>query len=70
MQGTNDSSTDHDTITVDSCEGGSILTYRAQLTLHGATKLLSPVMKLVFEKLASDTEKQLRKVLNHLDRQS
>ena len=34
--------------------------------MRGAVKLLSPAMKLVFEKLARDTEKQMTTVLNGL----
>jgi hypothetical protein len=40
--------------------------YRADLEMNGAAKLLNPVMKLVFEKLANDTEKQMVSVLNGL----
>ena len=32
----------------------------------GTARLLSPVMKLVFEKLAGDTERQMSSVLNTL----
>lgn len=64
--GENKSSTSTDTITVDANDGGSRLTYRADLEMKGAAKLLNPVMKLVFEKLANDTEKQLSAVLNRL----
>jgi hypothetical protein len=46
---------------------GSKLTYRADLEMNGAAKLLNPVMKLVFEKLANDTEKQMTTVLNGLN---
>jgi carbon monoxide dehydrogenase subunit G len=64
--GENKSSTSTDTITVDPDDSGSRLTYRADLEMKGAAKMLNPVMKLVFEKLASDTEKQLSTVLNQL----
>jgi carbon monoxide dehydrogenase subunit G len=64
--GENKSSTSTDTITVDPDDSGSRLTYRADLEMKGAAKILNPVMKLVFEKLASDTEKQLSTVLNQL----
>jgi carbon monoxide dehydrogenase subunit G len=64
--GKNKSSTSTDTITVDPGDSGSRLTYRADLEMKGAAKILNPVMKLVFEKLASDTEKQLSTVLNQL----
>lgn len=55
-----------DTITVVPDGTGSKLTYRADLEMNGAAKLLNPVMKLVFEKLANDTEKQMVTVLKRL----
>lgn len=64
--GTNARSTSRDEITVDGAEVGSIVTYRADLTMHGAAKLLNPIMKLAFDRLADDTEKQMTKVLNGL----
>jgi carbon monoxide dehydrogenase subunit G len=64
--GTNDSSTSTDTITVDASGVGSVITYRADLEMKGAAKLLSPAMKIVFEKVANDTEKQMTTVLNAL----
>lgn len=64
--GTNKSSTSTDTITVEPEGAGSKLSYRADLEMNGAAKLLNPVMKLVFEKLANDTEKQMVSVLNGL----
>jgi carbon monoxide dehydrogenase subunit G len=64
--GENESSTSTDTITVDASGAGSVLTYRADLEMKGAAKLLSPAMKLVFEKLAHDTERQMTDVLDRL----
>jgi carbon monoxide dehydrogenase subunit G len=64
--GKNSSSTSTDTITVDASGAGSVLEYRADLEMHGAAKLLTPAMKLAFEKLAGDTEKQMTTVLDHL----
>lgn len=64
--GKNDSSTSTDTISVRPAEGGSELHYRADLQMHGLAVVLAPAMKLVFEKLAGDTEKQMTKVLNGL----
>ena len=64
--GRNDSSTSTDTITVDASGAGSVITYQADLEMKGAAKLLSPAMKLIFEKLAGDTEKQLTAVLDAL----
>jgi hypothetical protein len=42
------------------------LTYTADLEMKGAAKLATPAMKLIFEKLAGDTEKQMTEVLNKL----
>ena len=64
--GTNKSSTSTDTITVAADGTGSKLTYHADLEMNGAAKLLNPMMKLAFEKLANDTEKQMVAVLNGL----
>lgn len=65
--GTNKSSTSTDTISVVPDGTGSKLTYHADLEMHGVAKLMNPVMKLVFEKLANDTEKQMVTVLNGLN---
>ncbi len=64
--GENQTSRTVDTITVDAEGSGSVITYVADLEMLGTAKLLSPVMKLVFEKLAGDTEKQMASVLNGL----
>ncbi len=64
--GENQSSRTVDTITVDADGPGSVITYVADLEMQGTAKLLNPVMKLVFEKLAGDTEKQMATVLNQL----
>lgn len=66
FEGTNKSATSTDTIVVTPAQGGAQLDYRADLEMHGPAKLMSPAMKLVFEKLAGDTETQMTKVLNSL----
>jgi carbon monoxide dehydrogenase subunit G len=66
LVGRNDSATSTDTITVQPDGTGSMVTYRADLEMHGAAKLATPAMKLLFEKLARDTERQLTEVLNGL----
>lgn len=66
LVGTNDKATSTDTIAVTASGVGSELTYTANLDMKGVAKLAAPAMKLVFEKLASDTEKQLTEVLNKL----
>ena len=65
--GTNDSSTSTDTITVDAAGAGSTITYRADLEMKGTAKLLTPAMKLVFEKLAGNTEKYHGNALRYRD---
>ena len=66
FEGTNKSATSTDTMVVVPAESGSQINYRADLEMHGLAVLISPVMKLVFEKLAGDTETQMTKVLNSL----
>ena len=64
--GKNKSSTSTEKIYVDATDTGSVITYRNDLEMHGPIALLNPVLKLYFEKLANDTEKQLTSVLNRL----
>lgn len=64
--GENQSSRTVDTITVAAQGSGSVITYVADLEMLGTAKLLSPVLKVVFEKRAGDTEKQMSSVLNNL----
>jgi carbon monoxide dehydrogenase subunit G len=66
--GTNAKATSTDTITVTPFDRGSQIRYRAELEMHGAAKLASPVMKLIFERIATATEHQMTEVLNHLKR--
>ncbi|WP_256792603.1 SRPBCC family protein [Terrabacter sp. Ter38] len=63
LVGRNDSATSTDTITVLPSGEGSEITYQADLDMHGLANLAAPAMKLVFEKLANDTEEQLTRVL-------
>ena len=64
--GENESSTSVETITVDAAGAGSVVTFEAELEMHGAARLLNPVMKLAFEKRAGETENRLTTVLNQL----
>jgi carbon monoxide dehydrogenase subunit G len=66
LVGKNDSATSTDTISVAPAGSGSEITYHADLQMHGIAKLATPAMKLLFEKLARDTEKQMTEVLNRL----
>jgi carbon monoxide dehydrogenase subunit G len=45
---------------------GSRITYEAVIELKGAAKIADPVMKIVFEKIGSDTEDDMTTVLNRL----
>jgi carbon monoxide dehydrogenase subunit G len=62
--GRNQGATSTDTISVLPSGEGSEITYRADLDMHGVAALAAPAMKLVFERLADQTEQQLTAVLN------
>jgi carbon monoxide dehydrogenase subunit G len=64
--GRNDTATSTDTITVVPSGTGSEITYDADIEMSGAAKLATPVVKLVFEKIGSDTEDDMVTVLNRL----
>ncbi len=66
--GKNDTATSTDTITVvpESRTGGSEITYEAVIEMSGAAKLAEPFVKVVFEKIGSDTEGDMKQVLNGL----
>jgi carbon monoxide dehydrogenase subunit G len=65
--GENDSATTTDTITVEAHGAGSTITYEAVIEATGtAGKLADPIMKLLFERIGTKTEKQMTEVLNGL----
>lgn len=69
LVGKNETATSTDTITVvpDPAGGpGSQVTYKAVIEMSGAAKLAAPVVKLVFEKIGSDTEDDMTEALNRL----
>ena len=66
LVGKNDTATTTDTITVQPQASGSQITYRADIEMQGVAKLATPAVKLGFEKLGNDTEKQMIEVLNNL----
>jgi carbon monoxide dehydrogenase subunit G len=55
-----------DTITVGAEGSGSVITYAAELQMHGTAMVLRPVMKLLLGRRAGDTEKRMATVLNAL----
>jgi len=64
--GENQSSRKVDVITVHAQGSGSVVTYQADLEMYGTARLLSPVMKVVYEKRAGGAERQMATVLNKL----
>ncbi len=68
LVGRNDSATSTDTITVvpNPDGAGSRVTYEANIEMKGAAKLADPIMKIVFEKIGSDTEDDMTTVLDRL----
>jgi carbon monoxide dehydrogenase subunit G len=54
------------TITVDAEGSGSLVTYVAELEMHGTAMLLRPVAKLLGEKRAARTETRMATVLDQL----
>jgi carbon monoxide dehydrogenase subunit G len=68
FKGHNDSATSTDTITVVAGPdgSGSRVTYEAVIEMKGMAKLVDPIMKIVFEKIGSDTEDDMITVLNRL----
>ncbi|WP_300383815.1 SRPBCC family protein [Nocardioides sp.] len=66
LRGENDSATSTDTITVTPKDGGSEITYEAVIEAKGVGKLAEPLMKLVFERIGSETEEKMTEVLDRL----
>lgn len=66
LVGCNDTAISTETIDVAGSGTGSSITYTNDVQFNGAAKLAAPLAKVVFEKLGSDTEKQLVDTLNAL----
>lgn len=66
LVGKNESAKSTDTITVVPNDGGSEVTYEAVIEMSGAAKLASPLVKLIFEKVGSDTKDDMTEALNKL----
>ncbi|MCK5891850.1 MAG: SRPBCC family protein [Aeromicrobium sp.] len=66
FHGANETADTTDTIEVVASGSGSEITYTADIEMSGAAKLATPVVKLVFEKIGSDTEDDMVTVLNRL----
>ena len=62
--GRNDTATSTDDIRLTPAAGpGTTITYHATIEFQGAAKLAAPLAKVVFEKVGSDTEKSLTRIL-------
>jgi carbon monoxide dehydrogenase subunit G len=66
LHGRNEGATCTDTVTIRPIEGGTEVTYRVELEMHGLAKLATPVMKIEFEKLGTESVAALGQTLNQL----
>jgi hypothetical protein len=66
LVGRNDTATSTETIDITADGAGSTITYTNELHFNGAAKLVTPIAKLLFEKLGNDTERKLADTLNAL----
>ena len=66
LQGENKTVTAVDTMTFRGVEGGTEVTYTAEFTFKGPSRLLAPLLKPAFERLGNEAEAGMRKALNHL----
>ena len=66
LVGRNETATSTETIDVLPADGGSEITYENEIEFKGAAKLAAPAAKVIFEKVANDTVKQMTEVLNSL----
>jgi len=64
FKGSNRTATSVDDIRVMPMPGGSRIVYHATIQFRGPTKLVDPVMRLVFELLAAKTANQMTQALN------
>ena len=63
LVGKNDTAISTDDITVVPHESGSEVTYLSTVEFNGLAKLGSPVVRLVFEHLANETEESIQKAV-------
>ncbi len=66
FHGENETASTIDNISVKPHGTGSEITYEAEIEMKGAAKLATPAVKLVFEKIGSDTKDDMIQVLNQL----
>jgi carbon monoxide dehydrogenase subunit G len=68
--GRGEAATSTATLTVRPVDGGTEVSYHVDLEMHGVAKLATPVMKIEFEKLATETAGRLTGILNRLAAQA
>jgi carbon monoxide dehydrogenase subunit G len=66
LVGTNDTATSTETIDVSPRGTGSSITYTNDLQFNGVARFVTPLAKVIFEKLGNDVERQLVETLNAL----
>lgn len=67
LRGENGTVTSTDTITVDAAAGGGTrVSYRAALSLHGLARMAEPLVGLGLRKLGADAEQSLAEALQRL----
>lgn len=67
LVGRNETATSTDTITVlPSAGGGSEVTYEAVIEMSGAAKLAAPAVKVLFEKVGNEVERDMTRALDRL----
>jgi hypothetical protein len=66
FHGRNEGATCVETVFVRPAPGGTEVNYRVELEMHGLAKLASPVMRIEFEKLGTESAAGLSTALNRL----
>jgi carbon monoxide dehydrogenase subunit G len=64
--GENKTATSTDDLTFTTVDGGTSITYHANIVFHGLAKLADPLLKHEFEKLGDSTVKSMTGTLNSL----
>jgi uncharacterized protein YndB with AHSA1/START domain len=66
LRGENKTVTAVDTMTLRPVAAGTEVTYTAEFTFKGPSRILAPLLKPAFERLGNEAEAGLRKALNRL----
>jgi len=66
LRGENKTVTAVDTLTFRSVDAGTEVTYTAEFTFKGPSRIVAPLLKPAFERLGNEAEAGMRKALNRL----